>query len=51
MAVFSQISMEERPSTITSLVHIVACHKVLRGKFWNILAILELKSGFNNLGE
>ena len=51
MAVFSEISMEERPSTITSLVHIVACHKVLWGKFRNILAILELKSRFNNLGE
>jgi len=44
MSVFSQISMEERPSTITTLIHIIACHKILRREDWDILAILSLKS-------
>jgi hypothetical protein len=44
MSVFSQISMEERPSTITALIHIIACHKILRREDWDILAILSLKS-------
>ena len=44
MSVFSKISMEERPTTITTLIHVVACHKILRGEDWEILTILSLKS-------
>lgn len=51
MAVFSKVPVEERPSSIAPLIHVIACHEVLRGKFWNISAIFQLESRFNYLSK
>ena len=43
--------MEERPSTIASLIHIVAGHEELRREDWHILSILELQSHLSDLSK
>ena len=39
------------PSSIASLIHIVASHEELWGKDWLILSVLKLESHFGDLGE
>jgi hypothetical protein len=42
MAFFGEVTVEERPATVTAFVHVVASHEVLRGEFWNVSAIFQL---------
>lgn len=51
VAVFSEETMEEWPSTITTFIHIVTSHHKLRRKHWHIFSIFESQTLFNNLSE
>lgn len=44
VSILGEVAMEEGPSTITPLIHIVALHEVLWRKYWNLLSVLKLKS-------
>jgi len=43
--------MEERPTTITSLVHIVTGHEMLCGELWHVLTIFDLETVLSDLRE
>lgn len=51
VSVLSEESVEEWPSTIATLIHIVTRHQVLGRQFWHFFTILNLKSIFSDLGE
>ena len=43
--------MEEGPSSVTALIHVIALHEVLWRKYWNLLSILKLQSRFDHLSK
>lgn len=49
ITIFCEISVEEWPSTITSLSQIIACHQILWREYWLFLSISKLKSWLYNL--
>jgi hypothetical protein len=51
VTVFSKETVEEWPSTITTFVHIVACHHELWREHWHVFTIFESQTLFNNLSE
>jgi len=51
IAVFSKETMEVWPSSITTFVHIVACHQILRREKGHVFSIFDLHSGFSDLSE
>ena len=51
ISILSKVSMEERPSSITTFIHVIALHEVLRRKYWNFLTVLKLESRLNHLSE
>lgn len=51
VSVLTEETMEERPTTITTLVHIVTGHKMLSGELWHVFSIFDLKTVLRNLGE
>lgn len=51
VCVLSEETMEERPTTITSLVHIVTGHEMLCGELWHVLTIFDLETVLSDLRE
>ena len=51
MSVLGHESVEEWPSTIATLVHVVTGHKELWGEDWHLLAVFKFKSHLSDLGE
>jgi hypothetical protein len=39
------------PTAVTSFIHVIACHDLLRAQHWNFLSVLKLKSWLNCLSE
>jgi hypothetical protein len=51
MATFTEVTVEEWPASITTLVEVVASHQHLRRKNWNLFTVFQFQSLLCNLGE
>lgn len=51
VAVLGEEPVEEWPSAITSLIHVVARHEVLCRQLWHFFAVFDFQSVFGDLGE
>lgn len=42
ISIFCKVCMEQWPSTIATLIHIIALHEMLRWKYWNFSTVFKL---------
>jgi hypothetical protein len=49
VSLFTEEAIEKRPSSVATLVHVIAVHEERAGEWWHFFAIFHLKSVLHDL--